>query len=132
MLRGEIKPSLVTTNLSTFDPGTMWHSEHSSSGWVSCDLTFPLPITLTRIAVYSQHSGRYHMAHCVRVWANSKNDFREVALRNLPSPDSVVEFAATKARIWRLDLQAGQTGMVVLRGLRFFCGENELFPRPVP
>jgi hypothetical protein len=130
MLRGVIKPSSATTAANTFDPYTMWHSEKAPSGWVSCDLTFPVPVTLTRITVYSQHSGQCHKAEQARVWAGSKKGFRQVGSTKLSSPDSAVEFPAAKAQVWRLELQAGPSGMVVLRGLRFFHGENEMFPRP--
>jgi len=132
MLQGEIKPNQVTSAPSTFDPKTMWHSEKAPSGWVSCDLTFPLPVTLTRVAIYSQHGGRYHRAHQVRVSAKSKIGFHHVGSTILPSSDSAVQFPATKAQVWRLELQAGPSGMVVLRGLRFFHGQKEVLPRPVP
>jgi hypothetical protein len=89
-----------------------------------------VPVTLTRITVYSQHSGQCHKAEQARVWAGSKKGFRQVGSTKLSSPDSAVEFPAAKAQVWRLELQAGPSGMVVLRGLRFFHGENEMFPRP--
>ena len=129
MLLGEIRPSQVTTNRSTFDEHTMWHSDEAPTGWVSCDLTFPVTVTLTRIAVYSEHSGQYHRAHHARVLAKLGDDFHKVASRHLPSADSEVDFPATRAKVWRLELQAGPSRVVVLRGLRFFQGEEEILPR---
>jgi hypothetical protein len=46
--------------------------------------------------------------------------------------DAVLKFRATKAQAWRFYLKAGRTGAVVVRGLRFFQGEDEIFPRLVP
>ena len=126
---GRFRPSQVTTNRSTFDEHTMWHSDEAPTGWVSCDLTFPVTVTLTRIAVDPEHSGQYHRAHHARVLAKLGDDFHKVASRHLPIGRFGVDFPATRAKVWRLELQAGPSRVVVLRGLRFFQGEEEILPR---
>lgn len=132
MLGGVIKPSAATSALTTFDPATMWQSDQSPTGWVTVDLSFPMTVGLSRLAIYSQHSGRYHMAQAARLSAKLNGNMRLVCSRALTQPDSMLEFPVVEAKDWRLELQAGATGMVVLRGLRFFHNEDEIFPRPVP
>ena len=40
--------------------------------------------------------------------------------------------AKTKGKVWLLEFQAGESGIVVIRGLRFFSGDEELLPPLVP
>lgn len=117
----------------TFDAATMWQSAASTTGWVTVDVAFPYEVELSDIGVHSQHSGDYHAARSVRVSAaGSKEQFKEVALADLKSTDDKVSIPKTKARVWRFDFQAGGSNAVVLRGLRFYSGGDELFPPLVP
>ena len=72
------------------------------------------------------------MAVAARLQAKVNDQFQEIISKNLEAPDALLAFPATKAQNWRLHLRAGMTGAVVLRGLRFFHGEDEIFPRLVP
>ena len=116
----------------TFDPRTMWHSAEATEGWVQAEVTFPLPAQLTKVAVHSQHSGQYHAAHAVRIEARLDDAWRPVAEAELPSVDDAVSFPATQAQEWRFHFRAGDSNHVVVRGLRFFSGEAEIFPPFVP
>lgn len=132
IVQGEIRPSKKTGRV-TFDGKVMWQSGKSKTGWVSVDLTFPYEAELTRIAVHSQHSGQYHPAKAVRVSVRgSGGDYGRIAEAELPSVDASVEVPKTKGKIWRLEFKADESGAVVIRGLRFFDGEDELFPPLVP
>jgi hypothetical protein len=133
VVQGRILPSQKTGKV-TFDPATMWHSARSPTGWVSVQLTFLFEVGLTRVVVHSQHSGAYHPAHAVRVSvADSSGRFRPVAAAALRSADDAVTLPRpTKGRVWRFDFRAGESGCVVLRGLQFFSGGDELFPPLVP
>jgi hypothetical protein len=44
----------------------------------------------------------------------------------------MVTLPKTKGQVWRLEFQAGESQQVVLRGLRYFSGADELFPPLVP
>lgn len=116
----------------TFDAGSMWHSETiGPQGWVQMTLTFPVAVTLDRIAVYTEHSGRYHRAVALRVDALGSNDDKVLTVmraQKLSTADTVVRFPQTMSRVWRIALQTGESGAVVIRGLRFFVGGKEVFP----
>jgi hypothetical protein len=117
---------------TTFDPYTMWSSEPTSDGWASIEITFPFEVELSKVAVHSQHGGRYHAAEAVRIAAKTEGDFRDVVEKPLASAEDAVMFRPTKARTWRFHFKAGKSRIVVIRGLRFFSGEQEIFPALVP
>jgi hypothetical protein len=117
----------------TFDARTMWHSAKTATGWVAVQITFPYEVELTRIVVHSEHSGQYHIARTVRVAVGDNGEHvLQVIETNLDSADGAVSFPTTKGRVWQLELRAGESGQVTLRGLQFFSGEDELFPPLVP
>ncbi len=115
-----------------FDAGNMWHSEDLPTGWATIELTFPITVTLSGLSIHTQIRGKYHMAEAIRVEAKEGNDYRQVAAAELPSPDEVVMFPAATAQNWRIHFRAGSTNKVAVRGLRFCCGSDEIFPLPIP
>ncbi len=130
--QGEILPNLKTGQV-TFDGRKMWSSGETKTGWVSLEIRFPVEVELTKIGIHSQHSGEYHAAIATRIAVQGKTStFREVVAAPLKSTDATVALKKTKGCIWQFDFQAGPSKMVVLRGLRFFSGDNELFPPLVP
>lgn len=131
-MQREILPNLKTGQV-TFDGRKMWSSGETQTGWVSLEIRFPVEVELTKVGIHSQHSGEYHAAIATRIAVQDKNDtFREVVAAPLKSTDTFVALKKTKGRVWQFDFQAGPSKMVVLRGLRFFSEENELFPPLVP
>lgn len=117
----------------TFDTGTMWQSGKSKTGWVSVEVQFPHEVELTHVGVHSQHSGEYHAARAVRVSVpGAKEQFKQITQVALKSTDEKVPLTKTKSRVWRFEFQAGESGAVTLRGLRFYSGADELFPPLVP
>jgi hypothetical protein len=97
------------------------------------NVTFPFAVELTGVAIHSQHSGRYHAARAVRVAVqDAPEQIRQLVTVDLKSVDEIVSLPKTAGRIWRFDLQAGDSGCVVLRGLQFYAGDDELFPPLVP
>jgi hypothetical protein len=110
----------------------MWHSDASPTGWVSVQITFPTQVELTRVGIHSQHSGKYHAARAVRISVQTeKGDFSRVIEQPLSSIDELVSLPVTKGQTWKFEFKAGETWMVVLRGLQFYSGENEMFPAVV-
>jgi hypothetical protein len=55
-----------------------------------------------------------------------------IAEADLKSADDSVMVPKTKGRMWRLEFRATESGVVVLRGLQFFSGNDEVFPPLVP
>jgi hypothetical protein len=128
VVQGQILPN-KTGDLSVFDPNTMWQSAKSDDGWALVQVVFPYAVELTRVMVYSQYGGRYDAARAVRVAVKGdEGSFRRVGAADMKSADAAVTFPKTCGREWRFEFQPGESGQVVLRGLRFFCGEDELFP----
>lgn len=115
-----------------FNAASMWHSEVSESGWVSLNLTFPVPVTLTKMGIYSQHSGQYHAADRARIQVEDGEEYRDVAEQDLKSADAIVSMPPTRGVKWRLHLRAGRSKIVVVRGLRFSGESGEVFPPAVP
>lgn len=118
----------------TYDSQTMWHSGVTTTGTVSLDVTFPFPVQLTGMGIYSQHSGVTHAARGVLVQVRSEaGPFQDVAQRDLPFVNATIGFPATVGQTWRLVLTAvDNDNMVVLRGMRFFSGSDEIFPPFIP
>ncbi len=130
VVQGEIRPNVGPG--VTFDAGRMWHSDSSASGWVELVLTFPVHVTLSRIVVYTQHSGRYHAARRIRVWTGEVAGESLVTGADLAGPDAEVAFAPARGRRWRIALESADRGQVTVRGLQFFSGDEEVFPPAVP
>ena len=132
IVQGQIASSRKS-GVATFDSATMWHSDASPTGWVSVQITFPFEVELSGVRVHSQHSGQYHAAQAVRVHGmTEKGILRRVAEQPLRSIDEMVPLPATRARTWEFEFQAGESKMVVLRGLQFYSSKDEIFPTLVP
>lgn len=116
----------------TYDAGTMWHSETSVDSWVSIDLKFPIDLSLNKIVVHSQHSGKYHTAKAVRVQVKQGAGFSDISKKELNSPDDAVGFSMTRGDEWRLWFKCGESHALVIRGLQFFHDDTEVFPPFVP
>ena len=111
----------------TFDSSRMWHSASTQTGWVSMDLEFPVEVNLTKIRVHSQHSGLYHSALGARVFIKTGGeDFQFVVDQSLAAPDADINFSPTSAKLWRIEFKAGPSREVVLRGVKFYSGSDEL------
>ncbi|MEL7499649.1 MAG: hypothetical protein AAFN77_18745 [Planctomycetota bacterium] len=112
---------------------TMWCSARQQDGVASVSLTFPTSISLDRIEVYSEHSGKSHRVTGVTVSTVDKNgNLSEVGRSKISEADDEVRFKESTSQEWKLDFRAGKSKMVVLRGLRFFKGEQEFFAPLVP
>jgi len=116
----------------TFDPHTMWHSGEATEGWVQAEVTFPVEVRLSKVIAHTQHSGEHHAARALRIEAKSGDEWLEVAESELPTVDCAVTFTPTAATEWRFHFQAGPSNLIVIRGLRFFSGDAEVFPPLVP
>ena len=111
-----------------YDAGSMWHSE-PVEGNVTLDLTFPFPVELTRIRLYSGHSGQYHPAKAFSVSALTANgDEKLLANHEMQSFDGEVTFTTTESQQWHLEMTPSESKTIVLRGLRFYSGTTEIFP----
>ena len=132
IVQGQILESTKTGKV-TYDGSKMWASAKSKTGWVAVQVTFPFEVELTRLAVHSQHSGEYHAAHAVCVSVkDSGGRFQPVVKADLQAVDDMVNLPKTKGQEWQFEFKADETGIVTLRGLQFFSGDDELFPTLVP
>jgi hypothetical protein len=112
----------------SFDAGSMWHSEPVAEN-VTLDLTFPFPVELTKIRLYSGHSGQYHPVKAFSCSVpNADGTQKLLANHEMKSFDGEVTFAATESQHWHLELTPSESKTIVLRGLRFYSGTTEVFP----
>jgi hypothetical protein len=111
-----------------FNNQQMWHSAQTQNGWVSLTLTFPTEITLSGMGVHSQHSGQAHAARAVRIEPQVRGNWHQVLQTNLTSIDQKVTFQPATAQVWKINFQAGPSKWVVIRGLQFYSGNEEVFP----
>ncbi len=111
-----------------YDAGSMWHSE-PVEGNVTLDLTFPFSVELTRIRLYSGHSGQYHPVKAFSVSAyTTDGDEKLLANHEMKSFDGEVTFTTTESQQWHLEMTPSESRTIVLRGLRFYSGTTEIFP----
>ena len=110
----------------SFDQHSMWHSD-AIAGEANIDLTFPFPVELTRIRIYSGHSGKYHAVRSARVLVKAERGFREIGRRDFRAFNDQIDFPATESQSWRLVLRPGDSRKLVIRGTRFYSGTTEIF-----
>lgn len=125
IVRGEV-PANAGPGV-TFDATRMWHSDSSAAGRVDVVFVMPVAVTLSRIALFTQHSGRYHAARHAQVWLLEGDQERLIAAAPLAGADAEVSFAPVRGRMWRVSLDAAERGMVTVRGVRFYGPAGEVF-----
>jgi hypothetical protein len=111
-----------------------WLSKKAAAGsWATLEMTFPIPVTLNRLIVYTGHSGGKHRAEHVQVKAKQANgSFKTIGTAVAAPADATVQFQPATARVWQLRLRAGPSGQVAVRGVRQFQGDREWFPPEGP
>ena len=104
----------------------MWHSGNLDSNEALLTVKVPLPIPVDRILVYSQHSGNYHMVEAVSMrfylGGQPTYDYSE----RVHYPDKELLFPVQQTDQIELKLKAGTSKMIVIRGMRFFNGVDEI------
>lgn len=131
IVREEIKPSAGPG--VTYDGLTMWHSSRNlPGGTATLAVVFPMPVRLTAVGIHSQHSGADHRATAVRVETTDGGIRSPVADEPVKSADDVIRFAPAEATTWSFTVTADQSKTLVIRGLRFLDGDQEIFPHLVP
>lgn len=133
VVSGQILPSELG-GIHRFDGKTMWHSAELPKKTAVIDLTFPGEVVLTRFILYTEHSGEAHRAEEVRVGVqNAEGNFDPIVSQVVASSDEEVELPEpVRATKWRVTLKTGESKYVVVRGIRFFSGEMELFSPIIP
>jgi hypothetical protein len=113
---------------AVFDGYTMWESAKCESGWAVVDVVMPYAADLTRVIVCSGCKDRQGAVRAMRIEVKDQaGKFREVAKAKTKGADSSIKFAKTQGREWRFGFEAGDSGEVILRGMRFFVGDDEVY-----
>ncbi|MTB52096.1 M66 family metalloprotease [Lewinella sp. W8] len=126
---------IAANNAATgFRADTMWHSGPANElGWVSFEVTFALPVLLNRIQVYTEHSGQHHAAAAMQLeYLNAANTFEVLGQEAIPGANWAISFSPQQTHRWKIALRAGGSGRVVVRGIRFFLNEEEVFAPVTP
>jgi len=108
----------------------MWQSSAANkAGWVDFKVTFPMFVSLNRLIIYTEHSGKYNKAEMVQIERqNSKGTFSFLKRQATPEPDTEIEFPSIETQVLKLALKAGDSNTLSVRGIRFFLDDDELFP----
>ncbi|MCP3921831.1 MAG: hypothetical protein GY714_04520 [Desulfobacterales bacterium] len=114
----------------TFDARNMWSSGKIKE-WGFVELTFPFEVKLDRIKVYSQHSGKYHKIKACIVEVKKNQKYKRIYDKQFKNTDEIMDFQAVTSSIWRLHFKTA-SHYIVIRGLRFFYKNMEIFPQMVP
>jgi hypothetical protein len=130
VVMAEIKPSAGPG--ITYDPRTMWHSEKLPDRPAVLTFTFPFPVELSGIAIHSQHSGLDHAVTAMKLETMKGDAMATVVEQAVSEIDATVPFPAATAQMWRLTLEPGKSRTLVIRGIRFLNGGEEIMPRMVP
>ena len=123
---------LIKTANYSFKSSNMWISDVSPTGWVQVDFAFPVAVTLNKICVHSRCSVRDYPAQEVRIQAKIDSGYMDVSQQELSGADAYVSFAKQKAATWRLHFRTDKSGQVVIRGIRFFSPQCEVFNQNYP
>jgi hypothetical protein len=116
----------------TFRTDRMWHTETLPDGWARLQLEFPCAVRLDALGIHTEHSGKYHRAIAARVAALRPAGARQLFAGALPTADAEVAFPPTLARRWHVELKAGPSRQVTVRGFRFLSGGRPVFPPQHP
>lgn len=113
-----------------FNASTMWHGEDMGpDNWTSVDVEFPEPVTLARLRVATGHDGGIHPAQRVQLAYRGSDGAYHVVSGSTTHAHADLTFSPVAAKAWKISFQAGSTGFVVVRGLRFYDQDgHELFP----
>ncbi len=124
-LRHPIKPIS-----SSYDMYTMWQSPSTNpKGWVSLPVVLPRVETVTRIVIETGVAGGQKVAKAAQVEAmTASTAFKKVG--QLQDADGRIDLSvsAVSAQEWKIALRTSPGQQVVLRGVRFFNGNTELYP----
>ena len=132
IVQNRIRPSIECGKI-TYDKKSMWHSGTLKTGWAEVTIAFDAPVSLDRVAIYSQHSGRKHAVVAAKLFTlDSARTATRCAQITMSGQDGELNFDLTRSKVWRLELKAGKSKKVVIRGIRFFSNDCELYPPLIP
>jgi hypothetical protein len=109
-----------------YDPTCMWNTSPDTSGWITVNATFPRPIALDQLVVYSEHSGQYNRLAAMKV-AVGRDGNKELASETVSTDEFHIKFPRTESQEWKFSFRPGASGKVTFRGMRFFDGKQEWF-----
>ncbi|MDB5386829.1 MAG: hypothetical protein JWM11_2475 [Planctomycetaceae bacterium] len=130
IVREQTFPSARWVN---FDFNLMWHSlRNLPNNEGEIQITFPFEVRLSGISIHSQHMALDHEATGVRLQIMDGDRRRVVVERPLTKIDELVSFPPATGQKWSLLLKGNKSQTLIVRGLRFFDGGQEVFPHQVP
>ena len=129
---GYTHPNRKVKNGIGLNAGAMWMSEKTQDGWIDLELEFPIAVRMNRICVQSQCGGAFYTVKAMRLEAEADR-FNEVArVEMVQGDEAYISFNEVKARQWRLWFKPDESGQVVIRGLRFYSSQGEIFSHLIP
>ncbi|MCK5000755.1 MAG: hypothetical protein KAS23_14530, partial [Anaerohalosphaera sp.] len=127
IVHGYIRQNTKPSKGNGFIKNHMWMSGKTVDEWVDVELEFPIPVRMNRICVLSQCGGGSFPVKAIRVEADVKGYNRLAENLNVTEDEEYVIFEQTKAKRWRFYFKPDRSGQVVIRGLRFYSRQGEIF-----
>lgn len=128
-----IPANSASAPLDKIQPHVWLSKKASANSWATVEVTFPIPVTLDRMLVYSQHGGNQHRVEQIQVKSQAQNGlFKILGSATAATANTAVNFSPTTARVWQVRLRSGSSGQVAVRGIRYFHGGKEWFPPEEP
>ncbi len=110
----------------------MWLSRKEADGRVDLTITFPGEVTLDAMELFTQHSGRYNAPTQITILTLEGRTANRVTSKRYEKADMRITFPQTTAKTWQIQFAVKPHQRLCLRGLEYFCGEDQLFPPQVP
>ncbi|MCP3914258.1 MAG: hypothetical protein GY711_01745 [bacterium] len=120
--------STTPSPYAPFDPRCMWHSAYLRDENASLEIRFPTAVNLTALGIHSQYGGHKHRVRTATLEARVGREWRVVAQQAGLVADQRLLFERVRSDRWRIVLAPTDSGHIVLRGLKFYSGETEVFP----
>jgi len=94
---------------------------------------FPVSVPLTRFVFHTMPLDDPDAAQAVRVSVqDSANGFRLIGQEVLRSADDALGVRRTSGSVWRFEFRTSPGKSIIVRGIEYFSGHDELFPPLVP
>ncbi|MCE5186088.1 MAG: hypothetical protein LLF76_08190 [Planctomycetaceae bacterium] len=105
----------------------MWMTELSPFAWGKMDVQFPVEIKLSKVTLYFDCGNLGYMPSKVNIGPADKSASMPWIDRGVSSPEMELSFEPQTIEGIRVQFQAGTSGRIVLRGIRFYTDTGEVF-----
>jgi hypothetical protein len=110
-----------------FDADSMWMTKVTAAQWGTLDIHFPIGVVLTKICLHAGCGENLYAIKKIKLQTIQGEKVSDLAETSISAPNTFVSFEACSTDHLRLSFQASDEGTVILRGIRFFSKDCEIF-----